>query len=129
MTTAPDLLFPKSLKAGIISSKVSIKKLYNEEGFFILFTENQNIMNHEILKKIGYNSVALEMLLKREAQINTDNLQPEQDDSDFETLYNLQNKLLDFMEEVRTAEIPRKTQILDLLEQAFDIVSDSKNEM
>ena len=86
-------------------------------------------MNEEILKKLGYNSIALEMLLKREAQINTDNLQPEQDDSDFETLYNLQNKLLDFMEEVRTAEIPRKTQILDLLEQAFDIVSDSKNEM
>ena len=86
-------------------------------------------MNEEILKKLGYNSIALEMLLKREAQINTDNLQPEQDDSDFETLYDLQNKLLDFMEEVRTAEIPRKTQILDLLEQAFDIVSDSKNEM
>jgi hypothetical protein len=86
-------------------------------------------MNHEILKKIGYNSVALEMLLKREAQINTDNLQPEQDDSDFETLYNLQNKLLDFMEEVRTTEIPRKTEILDLLEQAFDIISDSKNDI
>jgi hypothetical protein len=33
------------------------------------------------------------------------------------------------MEDVRTAEIPRKTQILDLLEQAFDIVSESKNEM
>jgi hypothetical protein len=86
-------------------------------------------MNHEILKKIGYNSVALEMLLKREAQINTDNLQPEQDDSDFEILYDLQNNLLDIMEDVRTAEIPRKTQILDLLEQAFDIVSESKNEM
>ena len=86
-------------------------------------------MNHEILEKIGYNSVALEMLLKREAQINTDKLKPEQDDSVFETLYDLQNNLLDFMEEVRTADIPRKTQILDLLEQAFDIVSDSKNEM
>jgi hypothetical protein len=86
-------------------------------------------MNHEILKKIGYNSVALEMLLKREAQINTDTLKPEQDDSDFETLYELQNKLLDFMEEVRTADIPRKTEILDLLEQTFDIISDSKNEI
>ena len=41
----------------------------------------------------------------------------------------LQNKLLDFMEEVRTAEIPRKSQILDLLEQTFDIISESKNEM
>jgi GTP-binding protein EngB required for normal cell division len=27
-------------------------------------------MNDEILKKLGYNSIALEMLLKREAQIN-----------------------------------------------------------
>jgi len=86
-------------------------------------------MNHEILKKIGYNSVALEMLLKREAQINTDNLKPEQDDSDFEKLYELQNQLLDFMEEVRTADIPRKTEILNLLEQTFDIISDSKNEI
>lgn len=86
-------------------------------------------MNHEILKKIGYNSVALEMLLKREAQINTDTLKPEQDDSNFEMLYELQNKLLDFMEEVRTADIPRKTEILDLLEQTFDIISDSKNEI
>ena len=90
--------------------------------------EKQNIMNHEILKKIGYNSVALEMLLKREAQINTDNLKPEQDDSDFETLYNLQNNLLDFMEEVRTAELPRKTDILNLLEQAFDIISENKSQ-
>ena len=31
-------------------------------------------MNHEILKKIGYNSVALEMLLKREAQINPEDI-------------------------------------------------------
>ena len=31
-------------------------------------------MNHELLKKIGYNSVALEMLLKREAQINPDKI-------------------------------------------------------
>jgi len=86
-------------------------------------------MNHEILKKIGYNSVALEMLLKREAQINTDTLKPEQDDSDFETLYELQNKLLDFMEEVRTADIPQKTRILDLLEQTFDIIAENKNEL
>lgn len=90
--------------------------------------EKQNIMNHEILKKIGYNSVALEMLLKREAQINTDNLKPDQDDSDFETLYNLQNNLLDFMEEVRTAELPRKIDILNLLEQAFDIISENKSQ-
>jgi len=27
-------------------------------------------MNEEILKKLGYNTIALEMLLKREAQIN-----------------------------------------------------------
>jgi len=33
-------------------------------------------MNEEILKKLGYNNIALEMLLKREAQINTDNLKP-----------------------------------------------------
>jgi hypothetical protein len=37
--------------------------------------ENTNIkklfpMNEEILKKLGYNSIALEMLLKREAQID-----------------------------------------------------------
>ena len=86
-------------------------------------------MNHEILKKIGYNSVALEMLLKREAQINTDILKPEQDDSDFEMLYELQNNFLNIMEEVRTADIPRKTEILDLMEQAFDIISESKNEI
>ena len=29
-------------------------------------------MNEEILKKLGYNNIALEMLLKREAQINAD---------------------------------------------------------
>ncbi len=29
-------------------------------------------MNEENLKKLGYNTIALEMLLKREAQINTD---------------------------------------------------------
>ena len=31
-------------------------------------------MNEEILKKLGYNNIALEMLLKREAQINIDGL-------------------------------------------------------
>jgi len=31
-------------------------------------------MNEEILKKLGYNSIALEMLLKREAQISADNI-------------------------------------------------------
>lgn len=104
------------------------KAIVSYAGKFKSNVENQNIMNHEILKKIGYNSVALEMLLKREAQINTDNLKPEQDDSDFETLYNLQNNLLDFMEEVRTAELPRKTDILNLLEQAFDIISENKSQ-
>ena len=34
-------------------------------------------MNEEILKKLGYNSIALEMLLKREAQINIDGLTPD----------------------------------------------------
>ena len=33
-------------------------------------------MNEEILKKLGYNNIALEMLLKREAQINADVLMP-----------------------------------------------------
>ena len=33
-------------------------------------------MNEEILKKLGYNNIALEMLLKREAQINTEVLMP-----------------------------------------------------
>ena len=58
-------------------------------------------MNYEILKKIGYNSVALEMLLKREASINTDDLMPEQDDSDYENLYILQNKLLTLLDELK----------------------------
>lgn len=31
-------------------------------------------MNEEILKKLGYNSIALDMLLKREAQINPDDI-------------------------------------------------------
>ena len=31
-------------------------------------------MNEEILKKLGYNSIALEMLLKREAQISPDDI-------------------------------------------------------
>ena len=34
-------------------------------------------MNEENLKKLGYNTIALEMLLKREAQINTDGLKPD----------------------------------------------------
>ena len=33
-------------------------------------------MNEEILKKLGYNNIALEMLLKREAQINAEILMP-----------------------------------------------------
>jgi hypothetical protein len=32
-------------------------------------------MNEEILKKLGYNNIALEMMLKREAQINIDGLE------------------------------------------------------
>ena len=32
------------------------------------------------------------------------------------------------MEEVRTAEIPRKTDILDLLEQTFDIIAENKSQ-
>jgi len=31
-------------------------------------------MNEEILKKLGYNTIALEMLLKREAQINLEDI-------------------------------------------------------
>ena len=31
-------------------------------------------MNEEILKKLGYNNIALEMLLKREAQINANDV-------------------------------------------------------
>ena len=41
--------------------------------------ENTNIkkifsMNEEILKKLGYNNIALEMLLKREAQISPEDI-------------------------------------------------------
>ena len=41
--------------------------------------ENTNIkkifpMNEEILKKLGYNTIALEMLLKREAQISPEDI-------------------------------------------------------
>jgi len=32
------------------------------------------------------------------------------------------------MEEVRTADLPRKTDILNLLEQAFDIISENKSQ-
>ena len=31
-------------------------------------------MNEEILKKLGYNNIALEMLLKREAQISPEDI-------------------------------------------------------
>ncbi len=34
-------------------------------------------MNEENLKKLGYYNIALEMLLKREAEINTDGLTPD----------------------------------------------------
>jgi hypothetical protein len=45
-------------------------------------------MNHEILKKIGYNSVALEMLLKREAQIDPrDIIMPGEDRSSIQQDY------------------------------------------
>lgn len=36
-------------------------------------------MNEEILKKLGYNNIALEMMLKREAQISADDLIREED--------------------------------------------------
>lgn len=36
--------------------------------------EKKYFMNEEILKKLGYNSIALEMLLKREAQINPEDI-------------------------------------------------------
>lgn len=35
-------------------------------------------MNEEILKKLGYNNIALEMMLKREAQINHEVLMPDE---------------------------------------------------
>ena len=46
--------------------------------------ENTNVkklfsMNEEILKKLGYNNIALEMMLKREAQISADDLIREED--------------------------------------------------
>jgi hypothetical protein len=47
------------------------------EGIKLQYMEQKIIMNEEILKKLGYNTIALEMLLKREAQINTDGLKPE----------------------------------------------------
>jgi len=47
------------------------------EGIKLQYMEQKIIMNEEILKKLGYNSIALEMLLKREAQINTDGLKPD----------------------------------------------------
>ena len=45
------------------------------EGIKLQYTEQKIIMNEENLKKLGYNTIALEMLLKREAQINTDDLE------------------------------------------------------
>ena len=36
--------------------------------------EQKIIMNEENLKKLGYNTIALEMLLKREAQINPEDI-------------------------------------------------------
>jgi len=55
--------------------------------------ENTNIkklfpMNEEILKKLGYNSIALEMLLKREAQIDPrDIIMPGEDRSSIQQDY------------------------------------------
>ena len=45
------------------------------EGIKLQYTEQKIIMNEENLKKLGYYNIALEMLLKREAQINTDGLE------------------------------------------------------
>jgi hypothetical protein len=45
-------------------------------------------MNEEILKKLGYNSIALEMLLKREAQISPEDIiMPGQERSDIRQDY------------------------------------------
>jgi len=45
-------------------------------------------MNEEILKKLGYNSIALEMLLKREAQISPEDIiMPGQERSDIQQDY------------------------------------------
>ena len=45
-------------------------------------------MNDEILKKLGYNSIALEMLLKREAQIDPkDIIMPGEDRSNIQQDY------------------------------------------
>ena len=59
-------------------------------------------MNEEILKKLGYNNIALEMMLKREAQINIDGLE-----------------ILD-----RTPRLNRDTSINDL---SSDVKSDIEN--
>jgi len=37
------------------------------EGIKLQYMEQKIIMNEEILKKLGYNTIALEMLLKRSA--------------------------------------------------------------
>lgn len=44
------------------------------EGIKLQYTEQKIIMNEDNLKKLGYNNIALEMLLKREAQINADEI-------------------------------------------------------
>ena len=76
-------------------------------------------MNEEILKKLGYNSIALEMLLKREAQINPEdilmpgerpnlNRDPSLNDlaSDVEDQINdILNKLEDVRSEEHTSEL------------------------
>lgn len=45
------------------------------EGIKLQYMEQKIIMNEENLKKLGYYNIALEMLLKREAQINIDGLE------------------------------------------------------
>ncbi len=45
------------------------------EGIKLQYMEQKIIMNEENLKKLGYYNIALEMLLKREAQINIDDLE------------------------------------------------------
>jgi hypothetical protein len=68
-------------------------------------------MNDEILKKLGYNSIALEMLLKREAQINPEdilmpgerpslNRDPSLDDVSSDTKSDVEN-ILNKLEEVK----------------------------
>ena len=44
------------------------------EGIKLQYMEQKIIMNEENLKKLGYYNIALEMLLKREAQINPEDI-------------------------------------------------------